>query len=971
MKSETNNNSLGILVVEDSRTQAEQLSFLLEQQGFQVTVAADGKQALQAARAHQPALVISDVVMPGMSGYELCKAIKADATLKEIPVILVTSLSDTQDVIRGLECGADNFILKPYDEHYLLNRVRYMLLNKAMRQTERVGMGVEILFNDQQHFITSDRLQILNLLLSTYEAAILRNKELNLARQSLSEGEQRMRTILNSALDAVIGMDAQGRVIDWNPEAERIFGYARAAALGKPLVELIIPPLARAAYWHGLEHFVEAGTSPMLGKRVEVTAMRAGGHKFPVEAAIVPIRSEESVFFYAFLRDITEHKQNEQQLVAARNEAQKASAAKSAFLAAMSHEIRTPMNGVIGMIDVLHQSSLKGYQVEMVELIRESAYSLLTIIDDILDFSKIEAGKLELEHEPMPLADVVEKACAMLERMAENKGVELTLFTDPTLPAEVLGDAGRLRQVLVNLVNNAIKFSGDGERRGRVGVRAVLAERSPEKMLVEISVIDNGIGMDDATQARLFTAFTQADSSTTRRFGGTGLGLIIVSHLVQLMGGEIAVRSTPGLGSTFSVRLSFVPLPAKAAADEIAALVAGLSCLVVGAPQGAADDLAIYLTHAGAVVERAPHLAAAREQLGDKAPGRWVWIVDAADQPPALEELRAIARAYPEQSIRFVAIGRGQRRRPRLEDATMVLVDGNGLTRATLLKAVAIATGRAQEEEEVSLPGKTEAEFHPPSRAASLRQGRLILVAEDNETNQKVIQRQLAVLGFAADVADNGRQAMEQWQNGDYALLLTDLHMPQMDGYALTMAIRAAEQGSRRMPIVAISANALKDEAEHCRAVGMDDYLTKPVQLANLQAMLKRWLPAAAEASPDSLATPAGPVDVTVLHTLVGDDPAMIREFLQDFRSSAAQTAVELKAACADGKAAQVSALAHKLKSSARAVGALALGDRCAELEQVGKTGQVEALRVLLPRFEAEMAAVDAYLLSKGLGRAQ
>jgi CheY-like chemotaxis protein/HPt (histidine-containing phosphotransfer) domain-containing protein len=259
-------------------------------------------------------------------------------------------------------------------------------------------------------------------------------------------------------------------------------------------------------------------------------------------------------------------------------------------------------------------------------------------------------------------------------------------------------------------------------------------------------------------------------------------------------------------------------------------------------------------------------------------------------------------------------------------------------------------------------------------------------VAEDNETNQKVILRQLALLGFAADVADDGCQALERWQSGDYALLLTDLHMPEMDGYELTTVIRAEEKSSRRIPIVALTANALKGEAEHCRAVGMDDYLSKPVRLVQLKAMLEKWLPVAAEPSSDSEGascpfplrggsavqngcpavlspdSPAMPVDVSVLKALVGDDPAVIREFLHDFRISATKTAVELKAACENGQAIQVGALAHKLKSSTRSVGALALGELCAEMEQAGKAGQVEVLTALLPRFEAEMAAVDAYL---------
>jgi PAS domain S-box-containing protein len=659
------------------------------------------------------------------------------------------------------------------------------------------------------------------------------------------------------------------------------------------------------------------------------------------------------------------------QLERAKEEAEHANRAKSSFLATMSHEIRTPMNGIIGMVDVLEQSSLLGHQVEIVDLISESALSLLDIIDDILDFSKIEAGKLKIERAPMSIEDVMERTCGLLDRQAQRKGVELTLFTDPAIPELVMGDPLRLRQVLINLVNNAIKFSSGHEKRGRVSIRAKELERHAERVTVEFKVADNGIGMDEHVLLELFTPFTQSDSSTTRRFGGTGLGLAISRNLLDMMDGEITVQSEPDKGSTFIVRLPFALLPEDSAVDKIPSPLSGLSCLVVGSPEGLADDWAAYLTQAGVVVERALDLAAASERAVACPPGLWVWIFDATATVPQPDEWRAAARVRPELDIRFVLIGRGQRRWPRREADDLVSVDGSVLYRRTLLKAVAIAAGQAQEEEEtIRQHRKIKTMVHPISREEALRQGNLILVSEDNEINQKVILQQLTLLGFAADIAGNGREALERWGSGDYALLLADLHMPEMDGYQLTAAIRTAENRYQHIPIIALTANALKEEAEHCRAAGMDDYLSKPARVNELKVMLEKWMPSekARTVSSDSPATTtqqdatSEPVDVSILENLVGKDPEIIRDFLQHFQARAMQTAMELKAACENGQAAEAGATAHKLKSSAYSIGALKLGDVCADIERAGKTRRIEVLSDLLPRFEMEMTAVEGYL---------
>lgn len=641
-----------------------------------------------------------------------------------------------------------------------------------------------------------------------------------------------------------------------------------------------------------------------------------------------------------------------------------ANRAKDLFLASMSHEIRTPMNGIIGTLDVLNESSLIGPQLELVNLIRESADSLLRIIDDILDFSKIEAGRLEIERLPMSVAQVVEKSCNLANRLAERKGGALTVFADPKIPAMLLGDASRLRQILINLINNAIKFSSGREHPGRVSVRAMLVDRQADNAVVEFRVTDNGIGMDEATLAKVFTSFTQADPSTTRKYGGTGLGLVICKQLASLLGGGIAVETKVNMGSTFTVRVPFDLAPEQADTALSVSEISGLACLVIGEHAGLADDLATYLEADAAAVARVPDLAAAREWTREGPRGLAVWVIDAGEDLAAFGELQSALRTRADLDLQvvLVVIGRGLRRTPRAEADGVIMIDGNALNRRTLAKAVAIAAGRASAEPEAPSGHHRTARAPTPSRDEAIKQHRLILVAEDNEINQRVIREQLDLLGYAADIATTGREALKRWQSGNYALLLTDLHMPEMDGYDLTLQIRVAEAGRSRMPIIALTANALQGESDRCLAVGMDDYLSKPAPLAALAAALEKWLPV--DGSTTTPQRTSAPVDVSVLEALIGTDPQVIKEVLQEFTESAARLSSDLAEACAAQRASQAAAVAHKLKSSARSVGALKLGDICADIERAGHAGDLAAMTALLADFETATRTVDEWLNS-------
>jgi CheY-like chemotaxis protein/HPt (histidine-containing phosphotransfer) domain-containing protein len=413
------------------------------------------------------------------------------------------------------------------------------------------------------------------------------------------------------------------------------------------------------------------------------------------------------------------------------------------------------------------------------------------------------------------------------------------------------------------------------------------------------------------------------------------------------MGGTVNVQSTLRGGSTFELRLPFEYGPRQQPAAEQVANVAGLHCLVIGADDGLADDLAAYLSHADANVHRATSLEKVPEPLEATHSGPWVWIID-CEQAQIAEELCARAQMRAEVAIPVVIlmVARGRRRIPRRVVPNVLTLDANVLSRKRFLHAVAMAAGRVDEAAAIDNSGHTGVKANAPTREDALRQGRLILVAEDNETNRKVILQQLRVLGYTADLASNGREALHRFQECRYGLVLTDLHMPQMDGYELTAAIRAAEPGARHTPIVALTANALKGEADRCRAVGMDDYLSKPVPLVSFKAILDKWLTTRA-------------VDINVLASLVGNESAVLHDILADFRNSKEKIAAELRSACAAGLSAAAGAAAHKLKSSARAIGALALGDLCESMERAGAAGDSAKLAEQRPLFDAQLTLVD------------
>ncbi|HZC68539.1 MAG TPA: response regulator [Nitrospirales bacterium] len=657
--------------------------------------------------------------------------------------------------------------------------------------------------------------------------------------------EARASLIIGTALDAVIVMDGKGKICDWNPMAETIFGWPRDEAIGRLLSETIVPLQHREAHEQGLKRFLATGEGPVLNKRIEITAYHRDGHEFPVELAISPVQSGDTFTFSAFVRDITERKQAEKNLSVAKEAAEAANVAKSEFLASMSHEIRTPMNAIIGMADLLAETPLSVEQTKYVQIFRRAGDNLLDLINDILDLSKVEASQLGLERTGFDLNELVEKVTEMLSVRAHAKFLELAGSIAPEVPPYLVGDPTRLRQVLLNLLGNAIKFTDSGEVALRVEVDKSRGEDQggSKSVALRFAISDTGIGIPPDKLGTIFERFTQVDSSTTRKHGGTGLGLAICKRLVELMGGRIWVESSPGSGTTFYFTVCVEVQSATQRSSKFTPVqLRGLRTLVV-------DD-------------NDTNRLILRELLSS-----WKAVVtETATGKDALAELqRAQAAATPYELVLLdcrmpemdgFQVAEAIREHPGLTGVTMMMLTSENrkehiqrardldlagyvvkpIRRTDLLEAVATAVGQSRS---AAAPARAEA---PPQAELAPRPLR-ILLAEDSADNRLLIQSFFKKTPHHLDIADNGTIAVAKFRARSYDLVLMDMQMPVKDGYAATRAIRQWERDHGRppTPIIALTAHALKEDEEKCLAAGCTTYLTKPIKKATLLQAIQEY----------------------------------------------------------------------------------------------------------------------------------
>jgi PAS domain S-box-containing protein len=660
------------------------------------------------------------------------------------------------------------------------------------------------------------------------QAALLaRNEQV---RANLARSEEFNRSLFTAAQVAVMSVDLEGRFSSFNPYAEQLSGYKAAEMIGQRNVgKLLLADEARdvaerLAAALGRPVHPDARMIPLLlelgVQAQEWTLVRKDGVRVPVLLATSAMHDEAGaqIGHLAIATDLTRIKQLEEALRASEIAARDASRTKSEFLAAMSHEIRTPMIGVTGMLEVLSHGALTAEQRHTVAIIRQSAQSLIDIIGDILDFSKVEAGRLELSLTTVSLQQLLRATVANFSGSASSKGLVLDCEVDPRAGPAHIADPLRLRQILSNFLSNAIKFTDSGFVRAALEWRG--ADTDAEKLCLRVT--DTGIGVTAEQKQRLFEPFSQAEGSTTRRYGGTGLGLVICRRLAELMGGEVTMESTPGAGTT--MRLLF------------------------RLPRGNPADIEAS--------------------------------VDAASPSPEPFQPRAL----------------------------------------------------------------------PDARKAEAERS-LILLVDDHPTNRLVVARQLALAGYASESAEDGLDGLERWRSGRYALVLSDVHMPRMDGYQMTKALRdeEARDGRAHTPVVALTAAALKGEAERCLAAGMDDYLSKPVTIPQLAACLQCWLPHTKSREPAPEAEPpppaplpqtqgeSPPLDAAVLDVLTRGDPSQKRALLQDYLNTTANDLDAARRARESGDCLQLAREAHKIKGAALLVGAGEVAAAALALEQAAK----------------------------------
>ncbi len=769
------------------------------------------------------------------------------------------------------------------------------------------------------------------------------------AENALYESEKRVRLFVKHTPAAVAMLDTEMRYVLTSRRWLTDYNLGRQNIIGKSHYEVFpdLPAKWKEIHRRGLAgEVMQSDEDPFERTDGSIEWLRWEMHPWKGNTGEVG-----GVIF--FTEVITERKKLETELKQAHDAALDAARLKSEFLANMSHEIRTPMNGVIGMTDLLLDTPLSEEQAEFAEIIKKSGDSLLTVINDILDFSKIEAGKLNFETIDFDLRETIESTVAIFAESARKKQIELVAFVEANVPVELRGDPGRLRQIMTNLIGNAIKFTKTGE----VVVRVKNESETVDQAWLQFSVADTGIGMSNETKSNLFKAFTQADGSTTRQYGGTGLGLTITKQLVEMMDGTVEVESQLGKGSMLSFTACFEKQSVEATKKfQPLTDLTDLRVLIVDDSPANRRILRHYVTTWGMIATEAGDGLNALEELREAAEMNQPFDLAILDlMLPIMDGFDLARRIKEDKSISNVRLilmpSFGMR--GHSQEAKQAGIDGylvKPLRQSDLFNSIAAVLGanefQCSTDPTAEKPLVTQYNMIKQNYPAEQKS---ILVVEDNAVNQKVLRMQLERMGFSVDAAYNGKEALAALERNSYSLVLMDCQMPEMDGYEATDSFRQLENGSNRTPVIAVTANAMQGEREKCLAAGMDDYLSKPIKKEALTEVLERWLKSEDEAvnlgaaeNPESEASSENLIDFDSLREVTSDDPQMLSQIINLYLQQTREQLDDLALAVEVKNSREIHQIAHKCLGSSATCGMSGMIEPLTELETMGREGEIE-----------------------------
>jgi PAS domain S-box-containing protein len=802
----------------------------------------------------------------------------------------------------------------------ILYRIRHA--NGEYRWTESTARRVRVAGKNVESIVSTTR-------------DITERVEAEQARQSL---ETNLQAVIDGTTDMVLAVDPQIRLAAFNQAFYHAFAlqHGRHPALGESPLDGQSPELAR--------QLADAYERALAGDHVTLEyAADIQGHPEVAELSFNPILTPTGVTgVWCIGKNITARKAQEADLRRDKEMAEAATRAKSDFLAVMSHEIRTPLHAVLGMTDLLLETSLDAEQRDYTESLHQAAGTLATIIDDILDFSKLEAGKLVLHQEPVDIEALIHEVAEPMAVRAFDKGLCFVLHLDPSLPPEVVTDGTRLRQVLLNLLGNALKFTDAGV----IGLELLQGTGAPQgHCRLEVAVRDTGVGIPTHKQGALFQRFSQADTSTTRRFGGTGLGLAICQELVQLLGGEIRLESQEGVGSTFRFALD-VPIGATAMPATCEG-PSGHRILAIAPHPWRQAALRHYAAAWGSDIRIAATTDQATERLliEDWQPDVVVidWMAHTQDRsgpsstPPDTWGVPAVL---------LLPVRLRRQRAAKLAEGYSDCVLEPVLPSQLGQRLAAVITAPPQPADVSAPAGRIMANAGYPGR---------VLVVDDNAINLKMAQRMLEKLGCSVETAIGGGEAVAKVERTRYDLVLMDCQMPEIDGYQATRAIRQMPTG-QNVPVIAITAYALPGDRERCLQAGMNDYLSKPVRRHSLQGMLDRWLTPSAPIPASTM------IDVEQLHHLVDGDTELLSEIIQAYLAEAPHLLQSLQAAGSQGDAVALARAAHKLKGALINLAVGEAAEIAKTIETAARQGDTVQAIALLPALEALLQQLPAYL---------